>query len=76
MINTHTERLERKAELYLSSTSSEREPFSLDRHFVKVRREPDTSEENIVSHVVCQSIVATLWLFLSEVALDGDLGLT
>ena len=75
MASTHTERLERKAKLYLSSASSEGVPFGLNRHFVKIRREPDTTEEDIVSHVVRKTIVATLWLFLSEVALDGDFGL-
>jgi len=70
---THAAWLEGNANKNFATATIEIIPLILSGHVVKVWGELDTSEEDVVAHVV---ISASFWLFLAQVCLQGYLGIT
>lgn len=71
-MGTYTARLECNPDLNSARTSDEVEPLVLDGHIVEIGGESDTAHEQIVTHVVCDSVPASFRFFCSQVALKRD----
>jgi hypothetical protein len=70
---THAAWLEGNANKNFATATIEIIPLILSGHVVKVWGELDTSEEDVVAHVI---ISASFWLFLAQVCLQRYLGIT
>jgi len=70
---THGAWLEGNANKNFATATIEIMPLILSGHVVKVWGELDTSEEDVVAHVV---IGTTFWLFLAQVGLQRDFRIT